>query len=327
MQKDLKLVKTILSKNKISDLVKITEIASGQINKVYDIDNKYIVKIQGDNIGSSHNLFEHQEAVNQKLSNLGAKIPEVINTNSINDKNYLLMKKIGGCTVAQDWFTFSAKQKESIMMQIVEQLKLFHSIEYGEYAIETYQDKFFKNFKEAVIDDINFSCLDKFELETKYVQGVDFLKGFYANNQTLLDNVRKPVFVFSDLHFENILHKEGVITGIIDFDFSCQAPKEYELFIFTDFVYAPADYVEEKLEDSFRGYDMQKEMQWLKKYYPELFAVDDLPDLIRLYSITGIIESIHDCQKGRWSENVLKKSMKRINDLYKTDWLEKTLLS
>ena len=319
---DKKIIQKVFKKNKIK-ADKIIRFASGQINRVYDIDNKFVIKIEGD-FEFAKDLIKHQPEIIRKLQAGGASVPNLIDHGNIEGKNYLLMNRIDGDGLANVWYGLDKSQKENFMSQIVEQLKIFHSIEFENFTISGEVDKKYQKWIAAVRDVSDFSRINKNLLEITAKDDVEYVENFYNNKVDILKNVKESVLVHQDIHFENIFYKDNNITGIIDFDWSCQAPREYDLWIIADYFHAPWYYVEERLEKYYQN-KMMEEMKMLRKYYPELFEVENLLDKIRLYYISNLIDSVENYQKGRWTKSVLDKVHVKVNDFYKSSWLEEFL--
>lgn len=317
------IIEKILEKNNILFPENISRFVSGQINHVYDINNECVLKIEGD-IESKKGLFKHQPEVIKKLLSVGAKIPKIIDYGKINGKEYLLMEKVSGNNLSYRWLNFSDSQKENFLIQLAEQLKEIHSIKFNNYALPICRQKRFSDFHEAIKDSIKFKKIDKAKLSTSFTESVEYLEYFYYKNINLITN-EEPVLIHNDFHFENIFYLKDRITGIIDWDWACQAPRDYELWKLVDYFYEPSDYVEESMESTYSKYIPQNEFKILRKVYPELFKSEDLCDKIRIYLLNNIIRLIVDTQAGVWSDNVLVKVENKIEKIYKTDWLEKLL--
>lgn len=133
------------------------------------------------------------------------------------------------------------------------------------------------------------------------------------------------MLVHNDLHLENIFYENDSITGIIDFDWVAHAPKDYELWKLIEVFRAPKYTVEQDLEPLYENYQMAEEFGFLKKYYPELFEHENLPARIRLFYLQKTIERIVYCQSGKPNARAIHLVEEEINDIYKSDWLEKWL--
>lgn len=311
------IISQVVKKNNINAL-KIQQFDSGEVNKVFNINDSYVVKIEGDPKYAKGVLLGQPEKV-EALIKKGAKVPRILDYGEIDGKNYLLMEKVEGQHLISNWLQLSARQKENYIEQIAEQLKIFHSVK---------SDKYFgscENFKDAIITETDFSSVNKTTLALEYVNSVELLENFYQKNIERLNEKNTAVQTHNDLHFENIFCKDDKITGIIDFDYAYFAAKDFELRKLIDFSYDPADYLSGDLELQYKGVQLFAEIKMLKKYYPELFAQKDLLDRLRLYLIGELLWTISGVQAGRWSENALIKTQKKIVDWYQNDWLERLL--
>lgn len=319
-----KIIGQILKINNLSISENIPRFASGQINRVYDINEKYVLKIEGD-IERKKGLFKHQPEITEKLLDAGVKVPRIIDYGEVDGNEYLLMEKVRGMNLSYKWLKFNDSQRENIIIQLAEQLQKIHSIVFGNFALPMCRKERFSNFQEAVKDSIQFEKIDKMKLNNNLRGCMEYLEEFYEKNISSISNNEESVLVHNDFHFENIFCIEDQITGIIDWDWSCQAPRDYELWKLVDYFYNPADYVEEGLESAYSQYVPKNEIKVLRKNYPKLFEADALCEKIRLYFLENIIRLIVDTQAGIWSDNVLAKTEKKIEVIYKSNWLEKML--
>jgi len=318
------IIKLIAQKNGL-EVKSLSCYVSGQINYVYELNNKYVVKIQGD-LAYAQGVLKPQTEITSRLLRAGAKVPKILNAGEISGKPYLMMEKLPGNNLVYDWIKFSLKKKENFMAQLAEQLKIFHSLRFDQYAITMNQGQYRTNLKDAIEVETDFKRIDKNNLRKEYVNDIELLEQIYEMNKAALDEEKTAVLVHNDVHLENIFYQDGEITGLIDLDWISQAPRDYELWKLADVFYDPKKTVEKKLEPLYENYRMTRECGWLKKYYPQLFASPSLVIRIKLFSLENLINKIVDYQKGRWSEKVMLNVQKQVNVFYRSDWLEKLLV-
>ncbi len=295
---------------------------SGIVHHVYDL-GKYVIKIEGEYA----QVLEHQANILNQLHGRGAKVPKAIDYGKVGDKEYLLMEKIEGNNVVYDWMKMSMPEREHIIAGLAHELQIYHAIKFDQYAISITSGTIFTNLSHAIDRVANFNRIDKEAIETQYRGDIEFLENYFHQHKNVLDEVGTAVLVHNDIHLENIFHIGNKISGIIDFDWVCQAPKDYELWKIVEVAREPKLTVEEKLEPLYEGYRMDTEFRFLKKYYPALFDVPHLAERIRLFYLGNkIIDRIEDWQKGVVKQNVFFEIIqKEIYDLFKTDWLDKLL--
>ncbi len=324
MHRDLALIKFVVAKNKLPRVTP-ARFPSGVINRVYDLGN-CVIKIEGsDETDYAKGVVKPQAGVISKLVSLGAKVPKIVDHGEFESHPYLLMEKVRGKNLVYDWLAFSMPEKENIIEQLCEQLKIFHSIKIDHYSLPIYLDHKFENLKDALANVTNFNLIDKMKLKKEYVEDIEFLEEFFAENISLLDEQNTAVLTHNDIHLENIFYEQNKITGIIDFDWVAAAPKDYELWKMTDVFYDPKKTVEQGLESLYDGYRMTEEFKFVKKYYPQLFEAPNLLTRVRLFHLENMLYKVTDFQKGRWSEDVLKSLHTQIDDFFRQDWLEKLL--
>ena len=88
-----------------------------------------------------------------------------------------------------------------------------------------------------------------------------------------------------DLTFENVLWDGHVVTALLDFEWSRQAPADVDLDVFLRFACFPYLHVAEDYEAETRAIDYAEVPFWLAEDYPELFGFPHEFDRLRLYSI------------------------------------------
>lgn len=325
MDKDIEIIKQVATKNRLETPDHPKKIASGVINRVYDLGS-CVLKIEGSDLTNyAKGVLKPQAEIMEKLFSLGAKVPKVVDHGEFQGVPYILMEKAVGNNLVYDWLKFSLKEKENFIAQVCEQLQLFHSIKFDSYALPFYLGHQFENFKDAMVNVTNFKLIDKSKLKKEYVKDLEFLEDFFENNISILDERNTARLVHSDIHLENIFHQGDKVTAIIDFDWITAAPKDYELWKITDVFYDPKKTVEKGLESLYEGYRMTEEFKFVKKYYPGLFGSPNLLTRVRLFLLENMIYKVTDYQKGRWSEDVMKDFQQKVQDFYRGNWLSDLL--
>ncbi|MBI4050770.1 MAG: phosphotransferase [Candidatus Doudnabacteria bacterium] len=320
---DSEIIKIVANKNKLVLNREPARFTSGFVNHVYDLD-KFVLKIED---GSEYykGILKPQGAVLGKLINAGAKVPKVFDTGDLEGRFYVLMEKVPGTNLSYDWLKFNLVEKESFIEQIAQQMQIFHSIKFDTYAITILAKKRFKNLRDSVANFVNFKKIDKTKLKKEFVADVEFLESFFEKNMHILNEHNTAVLVHTDISLENVFYQSNKIAGIIDWDWACQAPKDYELWEISDAFYNPKRRVEDQLKPFYEGYQMTEEFGFLKKYYPAMFATPNLINRIRIFIMDDLIDRFVYYQNGKATESLLVETQRQIKDFYKEDWLSKCL--
>lgn len=302
------ILQTIVEKLNVADLP-VHEFAGGQINHTFQV-GEFVVKIQKD-----LDVLLHQVPLTEQMIEIGAKVPEIVDSGKLAGKEYIVMRKIPGQKLSEQWHTFSGKQKEQFIAQIAEQLKLIHSISFDQYSPQRPLE--FPTWKGAMIHYTDFGILDGVELNTETKEIVGMLKSHFDQHIEKLNETHTSVLVHNDLHFENILFEGETITGVFDFDFARQAPKDYELWHLIDFFHTPVYFVEENLEEIWRKYEHTNELTLFKKYYPELFIGEYLLERLRIYFMEDMM--------GHIANGYPSRANKQFESYLNNGWLESIL--
>lgn len=190
----------------------ITEIDSGFNNTLFDVDNKYIIKVCGDN---NENKFEKENQFYVENSN-SSHIPKLYkydNTKTITNSVYEIISKINGKTLYYYWYKMTEIQKEETIKQIVTIVKEIHNTKCESYN--------WTNYIKSKIIDAYKNTQQYFSIEEQEI----LEKSFEEYDKYLIDN--KFALIHNDLHFDNIIKNENELY-IIDFNDTMIAPIDYE---------------------------------------------------------------------------------------------------
>ena len=322
-----RIIEEVIRKNKLRSPPNATRYTSGIMHDVYDLGN-YVLKIEGD-AEYAKGSIGHQRGILDKLISIGAKVPKVVDSGVVENKSYLLMEKLKGSLIVNDWLKFDMKQREKFIAELAEELKKYHSLKFPQYSIPICSDTRFQNLDAALRRIIDFDEVKMDDLSEEHRSDVDFLKKFYEENISSLNEENTAVFIHNDIHLENIFYEGEHMTGIIDFDWSSYAPKDYELRQIVETFRCPKYTVEERLEPLYENYQMIEEFGFLQKYYPDLFRQNNLVTRVRLFYLRKTLHRVIDFQQGisKYKDGkALQIFSEEIRDIYRTDWLDKLLV-
>lgn len=180
-------------------------------------------------------------------------------------------------------------KRESIIEQLCLILKSFHKNQGSPYD----WSKFMKNEVEKYIQKIDSNLFSPKEMEMLKLAISKFDKYLKSANF---------VFIHNDIHFDNIIYKDGKIK-IIDFERSMIAPIDKELDILYRMVEMPWKYASEEAEKLVKKEDYKNIKKYVKKYYPELVSIPNLDRRLAIYDLRDFLKAYSRCQ----NENELKE--------------------
>ena len=101
-----------------------------------------------------------------------------------------------------------------------------------------------------------------------------------------LDDGHRWGLVHGDLHFENLLWRDGRITGVLDFEHARSGPPDLDLEVILRFCEEPALHVAEDYASSLNRRQFRGVVSWLEQAYPALFSHPRLEERIALFSLS-----------------------------------------
>lgn len=268
----IKLSEDIFGKNP-----NIEKINVGFTNTIYDVDNKFIIKI----CTNIHNEENFKKEIEFYKSNINNDLIPKLYYSSTDKKEipyfYEIIEKVEGVTLYNVWHTFSEEQREDVIRQVCDAMKIMHSNKGKSYNwIEYLKNIFIPLFEQAkekkIFDDEQINLLENvYRCFEQYLESNEF------------------VLIHNDLHFDNIFINNGTIK-IIDFERAIYAPKDFELDILYRMIRKPWKFASEETEEYTNEKDYSNIMTYIEKYYPELINIDNLYKRLAIYDMIYFLE-------------------------------------
>ncbi len=280
---NIDLVKQVLGQhNIIADA--LTPLTGGQVNLIYKVDNKFILRIGRDS--DSALRLKHETETFEALKGR-VPIPEIVYFGEYEGSTYQIQKFIDGELLTRIWTTIKPTQKEDLVKEMISYLKNLHQIYFSDFGLQ-YSNKNYGCWADYWEDKIDRIKTRLHKIETYLPEDLlDLVFEYFNKNKRLLEN-DGAVFVHGDFWPGNILVHKGRVSGFLDFEFAIQAPKEYELLSLETFCLYPNDYEE---QERFTTADFADLAILVKKYYPEIFETQNLRKKLDLYQMIKAIDS------------------------------------
>lgn len=268
------IINKIVEQNKsiFGDNPNIDKINVGFTNTIYNVNDKYIIKI----CSKIDNEEKFKKEIDFYNTNKDSKLIPRMYYASIDKTEipyyYEILEKIEGITVYDIWHTLSEEQREDIIRQLCDAMKQFHSNKgIVDNWIDSNKSLFMSYFNKA--RELNLLTSDEIELLDK--ASLKFEELFKTDEYVLVHN---------DLHFDNVFYN-GRSIKLIDFERSIYAPREYELGILYRMVRFPWKFASEENEKYTNKKDYENIMTYIEKYYPKLIHIDNLYKKLAAYDM------------------------------------------
>ncbi len=323
-REDELLIKAIAEKNSLGEIASLKQFSNGRGNLVYELNGNFVVKIRGKKYPEL-NMFGSQPELLQIMKAAGMKVPDLYEHATLDDHEYMLLRKIPGHDLSVDWWALEETTKERLIAEIAEQLKIMHSLCSPEYRLPIVSSHGQQNLREATKQAVDFDSIDVTKLPAQYQGTIEFLKQYFEEHSKYLDETDTAVFVHNDLNLENIIWNGERIVGLIDFDWLCYSAKDSELKRIVHYTYTAKDWVDKSVARDDIPYLANQGVKWLKKHYPELFAADYLSERVRCYLMQKILRPPKRYLDGQYDEQRLEDWARQVDTYYRTNWLENLL--
>ena len=258
---------------------KYNKINVGFTNTLYCINDLFIIKI----CTNINNEEKFKKEINFYNSNKNNDLIPKLYYSNIEKKEvpymYEILEKIDGVSLYDVWYKLSELEREEIIKQLCEAMRIFHSNKGKSYDWIKRTSDLFNCFYEKA------KKLDIFSLEE-----LTLLNNGYLKFPELLKS-DEFVLVHNDLHFDNIFYNNGRIK-LIDFERSTYAPKDFELDIIYRMVRKPWKFASEENERYTNLKDYSNIMKYIEKYYEELIITPNLYKRLAIYDMVYFMKQL-----------------------------------
>ena len=300
-------IEKIFRENKLSKVDSIEKIEIGFTNEVYLINGKFILKVCEDKdneINFDKEVFFYS-FFKKKLS--VPKIKVYDNSKKIYNRFYMIYPKIEGDNVYSKWHLLNNKEREKIVKQLCEILRVINNSSSDKFAKKFEIDSSI-NWQEKILAKIQKSLS---KVEKRKLLSVDLIKSIkdFVNANKYALKEQKVALVYWDVHFDNILIQGDKIVGILDFERTELASIDFVLNVVRRMVDYPKKYMSEDFEKFARKEDYAQLLDWFKEFYPELFEFEDLNKRLDLYALEHDLNTLLDWPDAKELKGMIAKTV------------------
>jgi aminoglycoside phosphotransferase (APT) family kinase protein len=265
----------------------IQVLSGGQVNQVYLVDNAFIVRV-----GARHDAYQRLKHETELIQNLAGQIPvpKIYAFGQLDDFHYQVQQYIPGKKLYAIWKDLLPAEQESIVEQLAEALKNIHARTFPDFGYGRQDSLRFTSWSDFLLNKFQETQQEFRELKIQLAPGfLDMAVDFFDEHKHVLQE-GVPSLLHGDLTLVNLLADNGKLSAILDFEYSIQAPPDYELWTLEAFCLYPNDWAEEDNE-IFCTADYANIIPLLRKYYPTLFEIPNLRQRMNLYHIDAALGS------------------------------------
>lgn len=261
-------------------------IATGFSHEVHRLNDDLLIKIF--NAPEPRNL-ETELAILR--SGLDFPKPEFVagqQAGAIQERGYVVMSFVPGFSLGSRWHLATDTQREQLIQAISSALATINHLNPAliKQPSETWEDTI-----SGRVVKLAKSLVAKGTLTAQQEQKV--LVAVEANKKYLANSELHPVYW--DIHFDNFLVNEQFeLQAIIDLENVEYVALDYPLFVIKKLTDEPHKYLREEDEKYADVKDYTRLREWYKKYYPAMFAAENIEERLRLYLLLDTLSLLVD---------------------------------
>jgi serine/threonine protein kinase len=291
-----KTVKAICRKERIPCQT-IQVLTGGQVNAVFLVDGKYVVRI-----GVREDAGQRLERETIILQNLAGQVPvaKVLAFGQEQGVYYQIQEYVLGQKLHAIWKTLTGDVQDAIAAELAASLKYLHSTCFADFGDGWQGSKRHITWSEYLVDEFHRTIEEIRDLNIQMVPGIVEMAVDYFDEHKKVLQEGVSTLVHSDMTLVNILADNGRVAAILDFEFAKQAPADYELLAIEAFCLYPNDWAEEDNE-VFCTADFANLIPLIRKHYPELFEIRNLRERLNVYHVYAALSSYLGWRKANLS--------------------------
>lgn len=280
------LVRAICQKEGL-DSRDIRVMSGGQVNQVFRVGGEIIIRI-----GAREDAFQRLKYETDLLQSLAGiiPVPKVYAFGQQEGFVYQIQQFIPGQKLYLVWKGLQPAVQENIAAELAAYLNVIHSRAGSYFGSGRPDTQRYATWADFLTDKFAHT-LDQYQaLGIRMAPGfVELAVNYFDQHKHVLQE-GLPTLVHGDLSLVNILVDQGSISAILDFEYSMQAPFDYELWVLEAFCLYPNDWAEEDLE-VFCTADFAGLFPLLQKHYPAVFQTPYLRERMNLYHLDATLGS------------------------------------
>jgi aminoglycoside phosphotransferase (APT) family kinase protein len=199
----------------------------GMNNLATEINGTHVIRFDRLDLDEPCRYLSEQLAY-QKLHEVGIPAPEVIAldlSKSICPYHYIILTKIDGVPLIDDWASFTEQQKADAGRAAGRYLAMMHNIPLNGFGRLNFPKTRWIDHIEWFFAEYAPIVLQRGIIDQRIY---DRMRACIDNMRPIIDSVTIGRLVHSDYQFENLLHRDGKITGIIDFEWSLSGDPSWD---------------------------------------------------------------------------------------------------
>lgn len=194
----------------------------GRNNPALIVNDALVIRFDGI-INEGVSRFHGEAWAYKALDAAGVPAPRVLvvdDSSTLVPEHYLIMTKIEGAPLIQAWPTLTPTEREAAAYQAGVLLARMHGITFERFGKLYGKERIFGTWRAYLEDYLNRYAREAAADGVIAPATLRQIEAVMEKHTPLLDSVTTPRLVHWDYHFENLLYRDGAITGVLDFEWA-----------------------------------------------------------------------------------------------------------
>ncbi len=259
----------------LDQISKMEQISIGFNNLLFNIDDRYVLKVCATTNGEPNVL---NEISFYNSSNYDFH-PQLISFNT-NKNNFpyifILLEKVKGTNLVDVWGSIDIKERQEIISKITDIMKKLHSVKGTD-------SNYFVNFNLKIKNYIERLANEGY-LSTAEIDYLLNLSNVFENY--IIDS--EFCFVHGDIHFNNIIYNREQIK-LLDYEFSSISPIEKEFDSINRMCQDPNGLIQKGNKKQINPEDYKDIMGYFRETYPEVVCNKNFNEKVLTYNCANAL--------------------------------------
>lgn len=273
----------------------------GQNNPALVINNAHVIRFDGI-INAGVSRFHGERLAYDRLRAAQIPAPQVLlldDSKSLVPFDYLIMNKIEGRPLIDDWPMLTAAQRQQAASEAGRILARMHDLTFDRFGRLYGTERVFESWPESIMDKFHRDGLDAVREGSLPAALYDRMLAVMEAHHPTFAAVSTPRLVHWDYHFGNLLQQGGVITGVLDFEWALAGDSAYD--------FDRRDQWEE---------DCPGSRQWVYDGYTSLRPLDaDHETRVLLYQMIWFLDCVVDARDSAEADEMRRELVGTVERL------------
>jgi Ser/Thr protein kinase RdoA (MazF antagonist) len=223
-------IRSIWAAHRLGPVTHITQPLGGVRNLCFYVNDSFVVRFNTQDRGSAK--FQNERVAYDLLAQQSLPVPQVLvldDSHTVTSYDFSITTRLPGQPLALGWQLLPADQLHTLIYAIGQCLARIHACTFpafGKLHSLTYTSwaDYVYDYVERYLRPANDMHLLDTALRTAIERSLDRAMSDFAR-------VTQPALVHCDFHYENILHMNGHLSGVLDFEWALAGDPAYDFMI------------------------------------------------------------------------------------------------